>query len=112
MPADSPAVVLRHAAHHIRQLAAKATPGPWTLWDRGVGWEINELPDTHDGTTFREPDARWIAAMGPQLAEPLAAWLDDVARLWNHGSISRRTVDHAVTIARAVLATAPTQEKP
>lgn len=45
--------------------ARAATPGPWTLWDRGVGWEINELPEVHDGTTFRKPDAEHIARHDP-----------------------------------------------
>lgn len=46
--------------------AIVATPGPWTLYDRGVGWEINELPDVHDGTTFRREDAEFVAANDPQ----------------------------------------------
>lgn len=40
---SSEALYLRAAAKRLRDLAADATPGPWTLYDRGVCWEINEL---------------------------------------------------------------------
>jgi hypothetical protein len=45
--------------------ARRASGGPWTLYDRGVGWEINELPDVHDGTTFTRTDAEFIADNDP-----------------------------------------------
>lgn len=72
---ESPSELLERAALLLEDRACGATPGPWTLWDRGVGWEINELPDVHDGTTFTEADARWAAMMNPLVTPPLVAWL-------------------------------------
>lgn len=61
----------------LRALADAATPGPWTLYDRGVGWEVSELPDVHDGTTFNRPDAEFVAAARTAIPE----LLDDVEQL-------------------------------
>lgn len=104
----TPAQELRQAASHLRALAAKAAPGPWHLWDRGVGWEITELPDCHDGTTFWEQDARWIAAMSPAVAEPLAQWLEDATEYVVVG-MHHPWVQAAVTFARAINGTETTR---
>jgi hypothetical protein len=45
--------------------ARAATPSPWTLYDRGVGWEIPELPEVHDGLTFSKSDAHYVARNQP-----------------------------------------------
>lgn len=72
----TPSETLVAAADLIRDLGANAAPGPWSLYDRGVCWEIPELPEMYDGLSgFREVDARWIAALSPALAGPLEAWL-------------------------------------
>jgi len=77
----SPSALLLAAADRIRDLAAAAAPGPWTLYGRGVCWEIPELPEMHDGLSgFREVDARWIVAMSPVIAPALEQWLRDEAR--------------------------------
>jgi hypothetical protein len=46
-------------------LARAATPSPWTLYNRGVGWEIPELPEPHDGLTFIKADAHYVAHNHP-----------------------------------------------
>jgi hypothetical protein len=61
---------------------AKWTPGPWSAWDRGIGWEVLAGPatDHKPGTpindefrsTFTEPDAHLIAA-APELYAALEA---------------------------------------
>ena len=76
----NPSDLLVAAADLIRDLAAKAKPGPWSLYDRGVCWEIPELPEMHDGLSgFREVDARWIAALSPALAPMIEKWLRETA---------------------------------
>ena len=53
------------------------TPGPWTAWDRGIGWEVHHSVDANgygisinDGfrETFSEADAKLIAAAPDLLA--------------------------------------------
>ena len=106
-PAEPPAELLRRAAAKVRERgeAARAR-GPysvegrcvcdddedWTAWcsdrtnHRHSSWQVRtEVP--HDPTIISyqvavvddEHDAAWIALASPALAEPLAAWLDQVA---------------------------------
>ncbi len=46
------------------------TPGPWTAWDRGIGWEVHDPKgwpvNSEHKDTFKEADARLIAA-APEL---------------------------------------------
>lgn len=81
----SPAATLRAAATKLRETASNATPGPWQSGGYGAtGWTIGdghgrlyiETEDSDQGKT----DAAWIALMSPAVAEPLAAWLDGVAK--------------------------------
>lgn len=74
----TPSGELREAAALLRARAEKATAAPWTLYDRGVCWEIEQL-DEHDGTSFLKGDAEWIAMMSPAVAEPIAAMLEHAA---------------------------------
>lgn len=79
---------LRAAAARLREIAAKATQGKWTveiLDQYRCCWVIHETKE-YDGTTFgtvaelesinAENDACWIAAMGPDKAELIARMLD------------------------------------
>jgi hypothetical protein len=90
---DSPSSVLLAAADRIRDLAAKAQPGPWGWTDYGdnaafgrdqpadgtpvgtiaVVWK-NELTPTPAA------DAAWIAALSPALAPALEALFREYAR--------------------------------
>jgi hypothetical protein len=98
----TPAETLRAAAERLRELAKDATPGPWRFELRplaGVNpsveeaWVVGPLgedvsgtievargyaheADDADGPWLVEPDGRWIAALSPAVAEPLAAWLE------------------------------------
>jgi|SRR5262245_31435521 len=111
----TPSEILTAAADRVRDLAAAAKPGPWTLYDRGVCWEIPELPEMHDGLSgFREGDARWISALSPAIAEPLSrmlAWASKVCadaeadgwdrdRIWAESDDSMRA---ALDLAESIL---------
>lgn len=48
------------------------TPGPWKVWDRGIGWEVHApngwAVNSGHRETFSEADARLIAAAPDLLA--------------------------------------------
>lgn len=82
---------LRDAAAILRDLAAEATPAPWrTLHDDRHGGSIVDSDHIElcvarysdvdlqcsDYDMLRDADARWIAALSPAIAEPLAEWLE------------------------------------
>ncbi len=69
--------------------SSKHTPEPWTVWDRGVGWEVHG-PDgepvndmNFEGDCFTEPNARRIVACVNALTgiEDTAAFVADNQRL-------------------------------
>ena len=92
----TPAAELRAAASKLRELAQRATPGPWRLgsdrWaalvadrkhpDRmvGGGWEWD---DAYGGCLVAEslmrPDREYFAAMHPLVGAALADLLDSLA---------------------------------
>lgn len=82
----SPAETLRAAATKLRETASNTTPGPWQTKGVGdFGWLVVDADpagrfsvETEDNEHGRA-DAAWIALMSPQVAEPLAAWLEDEA---------------------------------
>ena len=66
----------------LAKLAQDATPGPWHIWDRGIGWEVHTeevAPDGHPWCpslmdydslgkgVFSEPMAAYIAAASPDV---------------------------------------------
>lgn len=70
------------SAPRLGRPETKWTPGPWSAWDRGIGWEVlaggAEPPSgrrVNDGfrDTFLEADARLIAA-APELYAALEAY--------------------------------------
>ena len=76
--ADLP-TLLRTAAERLERLAGRTTPGDWRL-----GGLLASRPEVvahaADGSTehvaeARAGSARWIAALSPAVAAPLAAWL-------------------------------------
>ena len=83
----TPAAECRAAASKLRELAQRATPGPWRLgsdrWaalvadrkhpDRmvGGGWEVAE--------SLMRPDREYFAAMHPLVGAALADLLDSLA---------------------------------
>lgn len=96
--------VLRRAAEKLDQLATAATSGPWRTADvEGILYVASArsgpvtmgidapvcgcLPDCDTGGVAMErdeseggrADADWMAALGPQVAAPLAAWLRTTA---------------------------------
>lgn len=99
---DAPWEVLRRAADLLEQLAGKATPGPWRRHDTWLdvgghtatvlsgeesnsdlrAWLPSRSGDAWDTKRNVWNDAVWIAAMSPDVAEPLVAWLRFAAWCW------------------------------
>ena len=87
------------------------TPGPWTAWDRGIGWEVHHSFDPEMGhgnavndefrDTFKEADARLIAA-APDLLSIAERWTALDGGAWD---IQRHSRDKAELLAetRAVI---------
>ncbi len=84
---------LRAAASKLRQLSPAVTPGRWDadVFTQDGPWEVGRDVDLNHGPSWQtvltaEPsaqagaNAQWAALLGPQLAEPLAAWLEAAAR--------------------------------
>ena len=68
----------RRAADLLEELAARTTPGRWTI--RGLlatrPEVVAQLPDgTQHVAEARAGTAGWISTLSPALAGPLAAWL-------------------------------------
>lgn len=56
----------------LRQVAKRATPGPWVVYDRGIGYEVHDAYgyELNGGMreTFTEADATHIATFDPPTA--------------------------------------------
>lgn len=103
------ATELRTAAQHLRDLAEKATPGPWSAVTEHVGIDLREtgrgsfsyarllvslddtdydpeyaenVPEDIDPQEAMEADAAWIAAVHPEVGKALADWLDGIAETY------------------------------
>jgi hypothetical protein len=97
------------------------TPGPWTAWDRGIGWEVhdpNGWPvNSEHKDTFKEADARLIAH-APELLEALRvalsqleSWEEKIDGEWGWcrklpeleaaGALSEATLRARAAIAKA-----------
>lgn len=93
MSAESPAVLLRRAADHLDELAKGATTkhGAWLADHTLPGDEACVMVVTNAEKGWAQilfaadwgtdADARWIAALSPVVAAPLAAWLRAEAHL-------------------------------
>ncbi len=88
----TPAEELRAAATKLREMAKATVGGIWTTeyLDNHECWWVNHRTEEYDSVTCgtvadlesvgMEGNAAWIALMGPDKAEPLAAWLDSIAK--------------------------------
>jgi hypothetical protein len=106
MTDQTPAETLRAAAQHVREMAQQATPGPWVANGAGVGTDYTDNePDLIVAVDAFDPnDAAWMALMHPGLAEPLAAWLEMEAHMWDlRGNSAEGNTFHALAAARALL---------
>lgn len=75
----TPAEELRQAATTVRKLAADATQGPWKATVQGEIISLSRRgPYGPAGVSpwVADEDAQWIAAMSPDIAEPLADLLE------------------------------------
>jgi hypothetical protein len=127
----TPVQELRRAAVRLRELAARATPGPWEHVSTGAGegrprWILGAPTEPGDAWSaadviaitddmvaalqdITEPDRiisdgdmDWIATVGPQIAPPLAEWLEDTAD-WLEQWDTEPSDDHpALILARAI----------
>lgn len=90
----SPSSILSRAADLIRDTAAEATPGPWTL----VAFESDLI---------NQADIKWIALMSPAVAPMIEKWLRDTASYFDEFAdywvtIPEQACD-AVELAQVVL---------
>ena len=103
MTADH-AADLRTAADRLEQLAGRTTGGDWRLAGL-LATRPEVIAHASDGGTEHVAEARartgeWIAALSPDLAAPIAAWLRAAA--------DAEPVDAAaVTVARLLLQRLP-----
>lgn len=95
----TPAEILRQAAAKLRETAALVA---WEPDDEGGTWREFFIKHGADLGLWREPEA-WIALMDPQIAEPLAAWLEAEAEL-----AERLSAPGHIAATRQALATART----
>lgn len=103
----TPAEELRAAAAKLREMAAVATPGPWTLVKN-----IQEHTSSHMQSTWSRPgktqavkasqhdDYAWVVLLGPDKAELLAVWLETEAHCLGVGEVvGEKTADLLDAIA-------------
>lgn len=136
--------VLRRAAAKLRETANSATRGPWVAYptistrDDDQAWTLTRpycaidhgSPDECEpdcGVTVLttgaegcendnvfEDDARWMELANPLLAEPLASWLEEMARQYEmapcdkpdgvcNGCERRDDFVHAFNVAQVIL---------
>lgn len=100
--------ILAEAIAELRNKASWALPGPWySDGDAGVyAWTDKDepFPDVIKGGGISHGDSQWIGMMGPQLAEPLAVYLEHAipyARLarWRDYPVATQ----AVAVAQVIL---------
>jgi hypothetical protein len=106
MTDQTPAETLRAAAQGLREAAHSAIPGPWAADpdELGRGYDVWQIDGPHLAFGLRRPDAEWIALTHPGLAEPLAAWLEMEAHMWDlRGNSAEGNTFHALAVARVVL---------
>ena len=104
------AEILHQAAARLRELAAKATSGPWSAGHKrtvvakitGKSWGLIVARDVDD------VDRDWITTMSPAVAEPLAALLESYAQAidgaidcW--GAFDPISLGKELALARAIL---------
>lgn len=83
----TPADELRAAAQKIRDIADRASPGPWrskpdghgTTIEASEGHDVAYLASCTDHPGRRIWDARQIALWNPQVTELIGAWLGWIA---------------------------------
>jgi hypothetical protein len=101
---DGTADLLRTAADRLELLAARSTGGDWRLGGL-LATRPEVVAHAVDGRTEHVAEARartgeWIAALSPDLAAPLVAWL--------RASAARDPVDPAAAdVARLLLQRLP-----
>ena len=95
---------LRTAAERLEALAARTTPGTWTLGGL-LATRPEVIAHAPDGGTEHVAEARagtaaWIATVSPAVAGPLVAWLRAAA--------DADPIEHeALAVARALLSRLP-----
>ncbi|MFI7644100.1 hypothetical protein [Nonomuraea sp. NPDC049400] len=75
---------LREAAAKLREKAENAPHGPWH-WEGTYPQRISNAAAIVVADTFTGPEvppygAEWITLVSPELAEPLASWLEKAAK--------------------------------
>lgn len=88
----------------LRQVAESATPGPWAVYDRGIGYEVHNANgyELNGGMreTFTEADATHIATFDP----PTALALIDRAEAAEHAVDFHTQRDHELKTLLSMIA--------
>lgn len=108
-----PAAEMRAAVALLREHAAVATPGPWTVNDPAYATEIHGPSRVAvvaggrwggEAPVFEcDGDAAWIALMHPGVGTLLAEWLETTADYYRPGVTHPTHVVRALAVARALL---------
>lgn len=113
---ETVATTIRRAVHVLRGRAAMAMPGPWTAWPAGgrnaevvtsdtAGLTVGVAPPPIEdvGWSVSPGTADFIAMMGPNVAEAIAVWLDDVVTRMHESGVSPAETGRAYDVARQIL---------
>lgn len=107
----NPADEIRQAAATLRELATKATSGPWRTVEADVMADVLTVKDlgvpvitsAEDEMTGVEiADARWIATMSPSVAEPLAETLESTYYAIENGRCTADRLAPVLRLARQI----------
>ncbi|MEV0382855.1 hypothetical protein [Nonomuraea sp. NPDC050643] len=121
---------LRTAAAKLRETARGASRGPWLVGDcelyprwmlsegerdeRGYNADVARIcEDEADTFTVTDANWQWMGFAHPGLAEPLAAWLEEIARQYDappcddptgvcSGCERREDFNDALTVAQVI----------
>jgi hypothetical protein len=125
----TPVEELRAAAAKLREMAKPASRGPWFVADCELypRWILSEgyqdertyapdvariCSDEADEFVISDADWQWMAFAHPGLAEPLAAWLENVTQAYpallaaisegRQEAPERSELGHALAVARVI----------
>lgn len=113
----SRAATILRAVHVLRGRAAMAMPGPWTAWPAGgrnaevvtsdtAGLTVGVAPPpiADVGWSISPGTADYIAMMGPNVAETIAWWLENLHnRMTGDGGFTLDEESYGYDVARQIL---------
>ncbi|MFI6496857.1 hypothetical protein [Nonomuraea typhae] len=108
--AKTPINEMREASIKLRRAAADAHGGPWAMSDVGIALiaaDVQPYGAPCVADRLHEGDVRWMILVNPELAEPLASWLESEAaaheELGVHPTLGPgRSARAALAVARVI----------